>query len=73
MGPVVSHLPCDLNQQRKRYEARKDKVAKAAARRNGRRSLLDRLLRRSPEALAIVAEDLERCEPVEDVYHSFRF
>ncbi len=73
MGPVVSHLPCDLNQQRKRREAREHRVAHAVARRNGHRSLLDRLFRRMPEATELSAEDLRDCEPAEDVFHSFRF
>ncbi len=73
MGPVVSHLPCDLNQQRKRHEARMDKVARAVAHRNGHRSLVDRILGRTPHTTELSAEDLRDCEPAEDVFHSFRF
>ncbi len=73
MGPVVSHLPCDLNQQRKRREARAHRVAHAVAQRNGRRSLVDRLFGRTLEATELSAEDLRDCEPAEDVFHSFRF
>jgi len=73
MGPVVSHLPCDLNQQRKRHEARMDKVSGALARRSGHRSLVDRILGRTPQATERSAEDLRDCEPAEDVFHAFRF
>ena len=38
--PNITHLPCDLNQQQK-YS-----LARAVAWRMGKRSLLDRLLRR---------------------------
>ncbi len=73
MGPVVSHLPCDLNQQKKRHDARVDKVSRAVAGRNGQRSLLDRILGRAPRPTELSAEDLRDCEPAEDVFHSFRF
>ena len=73
MGPVVSHLPCDLNQQKKRHDARVDKVSRAVARRNGHRSLLNRILGRAPRPTELSAEDLRDCEPAEDVFHSFRF
>jgi hypothetical protein len=67
--PSVTHAPCDLNQQRKRLEARRDSVARAVAWRNGRRSLLDRLLRKAPPATDIAASDL-RDVAGEDVFHS---
>ena len=73
MGPVVSHLPCDLNQQRKRHEARMDRVSRALARAKGRRSLFDRILGRTPHATELSAEDVRDREPGEDVFHSFRF
>jgi len=73
VGPVVSHVPCDLNQQKKRHEARMDKVSRAVARRNGHRSLVDRILGRTPQPTELSAEDLRECEPAEDVFHSFRF
>lgn len=72
MGPLVSHLPCDLNQQRKRRDAKKRSVALAVARKNGYRSLLDRVLRRRPERPELTAEDLRTCDG-EDVFHAFRF
>ena len=73
VGPVVNHLPCDLNQQRKRHEARLDRVSRALARANGHKSLVDRILGRTPHATELSAEDLRDCEPAEDVFHSFRF
>lgn len=73
VGPVVSHLPCDLNQQRKRRDARMDRVSRTLARAKGRRSLVDRILGRTPHAAELSAEDLRDREPAEDVFHSFRF
>ena len=73
MGPIVSHVPCDLNQQRKRHEARMERVSRVLVRRNGRRSMLDRILRRTPHATELCADDLRDREPTEDVFHSFRF
>ena len=68
--PNITHLPCDLNQQQKRNDARKDSVARAAAWRTGRRSVLDRLLRRREPTLELSATDLVACE-TEDAYHGF--
>ena len=70
--PSVTHAPCDLNQQRSRIDARRDSVARAVAWRNGKRPLLDRILRRAATAMDLSAEDLRRAE-VEDVFHSLRF
>jgi hypothetical protein len=70
--PNVTHAPCDLNQQRTRAQARKARVARAVAWRSGRRSLLERLLRRRGPALDLTAEDL-RPSPSEDVNHSLLF
>jgi len=70
--PNITHLPCDLNQQQKRTDARKDSVARAVAWRAGRRSMLDRLLGKGDPALDLSAEDL-RHRDGEDVFHSFRF
>ena len=61
---------CDLDQQRKRNDARKDSLARAAAWRLGRRSVLDRLLRRPAPRLELSATDLAPCEG-EDVFHGF--
>ncbi len=71
IGPQITHMPCDLNQQKKRAEARKDSIARAVARANGRRPLLDRLLRREPKPSDLTAEDLRNTES-EDVGHAFR-
>lgn len=68
--PNITHLPCDLDQQRKRLDARKDSIARAIAWRLGRRSVLDRLLRRGEPSLELSAEALCRAE-AEDVYHAF--
>ena len=69
--PNITHLPCDLNQQRKRADARKDALARAVAARSGRRSLLGRMLRRRrpSEPLDAVAFSPP---PAEDVFHAFR-
>ena len=69
--PSITHLPCDLNQQQKRNDARKDSLARAVAWRMGRRSWLDRLLRRGTPGVELSAEDLRRCGPEENVFHSF--
>ena len=66
--PNVTHAPCDLNQQRDRAEARRASVARAVAWRTGRRSLLERLLRRRAPALELTAEALRPCAS-EDVAH----
>jgi hypothetical protein len=68
--PNITHLPCDLDQQRKRLEARRDSVARAVAWRLGRRSVLDRLLRRREPPMQLSAESL-RPDQGEDVYHAF--
>lgn len=68
--PNITHLPCDLNQQQKRNDARKDSFARAAAWRMGKRSVLDRLLRRREPALELSAADLGPCA-TEDAFHGF--
>jgi hypothetical protein len=68
--PNITHLPCDLNQQQKRNDARKDSVARAAAWRMGKRSVLDRLFHRRQPGLELSAADLGPCE-TEDAYHGF--
>jgi hypothetical protein len=73
VGPVVNHVPCDLNQQRKRHDARMDKVSRALARAKGRRSLFERILGRTPHATELSADELREAEPAEDVFHSLRF
>ena len=68
--PNITHLPCDLNQQQKRREARKDSLARAVAWRMGKRSLFDRLLRRGTPRTELSAEDLGPGE-AEDAFHGF--
>jgi len=72
LGPLISHVPCDLNQQKTREDARRDSVAREIERRRGKRFLLDRLLRRSGGGRDVSADDL-RERPGEDVLHSLRF
>jgi hypothetical protein len=69
--PNITHLPCDLNQQQKRHDARKDSLARAVAWRMGRRSLLDRFRRRRTPLTEVSAEDLRPCE-AEDAFHGFQ-
>jgi hypothetical protein len=72
--PNVTHAPCDLDQQRRRHEARRASLARAVAIRNGHLSPLDRLLRlfgRPPRAREIAAEDAHT-SVAEDVLHSLR-
>jgi hypothetical protein len=69
--PNITHLPCDLDQQRKRADARKDSLARAVAWRRGHRSWLDRVLRRGAPSSDLSAADLRRCGSEEDVFHSF--
>jgi len=71
MQPNITHMPCDLNQQQKRHDARKDSLARAVAWRMGKRSWLDRLLRRETPGLELSAEDL-RPRETEDAFHGFR-
>jgi hypothetical protein len=65
--PNVTHAPCDLDQQKRRHQARRDSLAHAVALRRGQRSLLDRLQRRP--ARELTAEDAFHGE-TEDVGHS---
>lgn len=69
--PNVTHVPCDLDQQRKRREARRDSVARAVAWRYGRRSLLDRLLGLRAPIGELTAEDLRHGD-AEDALHALR-
>ena len=71
MQPNITHMPCDLNQQQKRHDARKDSLARAVAWRMGKRSWLDRLLRRGAPGLELSAEDLLPAE-TEDAFHGFQ-
>ena len=68
--PNITHLPCDLNQQQKRADARKDSIARAVSVRAGRRSLLERVFHRRRPTVAIDADAFDRTP--EDVFHAFR-
>jgi hypothetical protein len=72
MNPQITHVPCDLDQQRDRLQARRWSVARAVERARGRRSLWDRVMRRSPLGRDLSAEDLRTCDG-EDVFHGLRF
>ncbi len=69
--PNIIHMPCDLGQQQKRADARKDSVARAILWSRGERPLLDRILRRARPAVEVDAEALRRRDG-EDVFHAFR-
>jgi hypothetical protein len=68
--PNITHMPCDLNQQKKRDEARKDSLARAVMWRSGKRSWLDRVVHRKPPSIDVTA-DAARHADGEDVFHSF--
>ena len=68
--PNITHMPCDLNQQKKRDEARKDSLARAVMWRSGRRSWVDRVLRRKAPSLEVTADSARHADG-EDVFHSF--
>jgi hypothetical protein len=72
IGPQVTHVSCDLDQQKRRLEARKGSLGLAVRRSRGKRFLLDRLSFRGRSADAVMAEDLRRADS-EDVLHGFRF
>jgi hypothetical protein len=69
---VIGHPTCDLERQRRVLEARRDAAALEVARRSGRRSLLDRLLRR-PARAARELDAAALAMPAEDIWHSLRF
>jgi hypothetical protein len=69
MQPNITHMPCDLNQQQKRHDARKDS-GPSVAWRMGKRSWLDRLMRRGAPGLELSAVDLR--PETEDAFHGFQ-
>jgi hypothetical protein len=72
-SPVVTHPVCDLDMKRRVREARMDAIARAVVR-TTRRTLLDRLLGRTPAPLqAPCAEDLLHRDTGEDVWSALRF
>jgi hypothetical protein len=72
MTPQITHIPCDLDQQRDRARAKRWSVARAVERAHGRRSLWDRVVGRSRIGRDLSAEDLRTCEG-EDVFHGLKF
>jgi hypothetical protein len=71
--PVIGHPTCDLDLQRRIRQTRRDMVASSVGRSSGKRSLLDRLLRRYP-APAPVHMDAEALrDHGDDVWKSLRF
>jgi hypothetical protein len=71
--PVIGHPTCDLDLQRRIRQTRRDIVAGAVGRRRGKRSLLDRLLRRRhPEPPVNLDADALR-DHGDDVWKSLRF
>jgi hypothetical protein len=72
LSPVIGHPTCDLERQRRVLEARRDAAALQVARRSGRRTLLDVLLRRPPRP-AREPDAAALTMPAEDVWHSLRF
>jgi hypothetical protein len=76
VGPVIAHPVCDLNLQRRIRDARIDALARSVDRRRkaGRRSPLDRLLRREPgERPEAVIDPAVLRDAGEDVAKAFRF
>lgn len=68
--PNVTHASCDLEQQRDRLVARRERLARVVALRSGRAGRLARLLRRpAPDP---PSADAARPGPAEDVLHALR-
>jgi hypothetical protein len=70
LDPLIGHPTCDLDLQRRIREARKDAVIRSL--RDGRRTLLDRVLRRRP-APAIDLDVRSLRDQGDDVWKSLRF
>jgi hypothetical protein len=77
LSPVVSHVPCDLDQQRRIQDARRANLARRIAQGSGRgRWPFSRRRGRPGENGTRPADPLpaEHLRPVgEDVWHSLRF
>jgi hypothetical protein len=69
--PVIGHPTCDLDLQRRIRQTRRDMVAKAVGRR--KRSLLDRLLRRTPMEPPVHMDADALRDRGDDVWKSLRF
>jgi hypothetical protein len=73
LSPVIGHPTCDLERQRRVLEARRDAAALQVGRLAGRRTLVDRVLRR-PARPSTHELDASALSPrAEDVWHSLRF
>ncbi len=70
--PNITHLPCDLNQQRKRDDARRDSLARAVQWRRRERTASDRPFRwrRRRPRLELTADATAHAAG-EDVFHAF--
>ncbi|HYG72035.1 MAG TPA: hypothetical protein VEC15_07080 [Actinomycetota bacterium] len=68
--PNITHLPCDLNQQRKRDDARRDSLARAVQWRRRERTASEGLFRRRRPGLELTA-DATAHSAGEDVFHAF--
>ena len=70
---VIGHPTCDMELQRRIHASRRDAVANAVRRRrgSGKRTLLDRILRREGSDTAHLDADALR-DHAEDVWHSLR-
>jgi hypothetical protein len=71
--PVIGHPTCDLDLQRRIRQTRRDIVAGAVGRRRGKRSLLDRLLRRRHTEPPVNLDADALRDHGEDVWKSLRF
>ncbi|HYF11013.1 MAG TPA: hypothetical protein VEC09_01805 [Actinomycetota bacterium] len=68
--PNITHLPCDLNQQRKRDDAHRDSLARAVQWRRRERTPSERLFLRRAPRLELTA-DATAHPAGEDVFHAF--
>jgi hypothetical protein len=73
MDPQIGHPTCDLDRQRRIREARSDVIGRALTGRHGRRSLLDRLLRRPARHGPAELDPGSLVDRGDDVWHSLRF
>jgi hypothetical protein len=70
---VIGHPTCDMGLQRRIAETRRDVVARSVGRKPGRRSLMDRILRREARGGLVNLDADAFREPGEDVWHALRF
>jgi len=71
--PVIGHPTCDLDLQRRIRQTRRDMVASAVGRGKVKRSLLDRLLRRTPADPPVHMDADALRDRGDDVWKSLRF